>query len=366
MADTKDTRPATDPADGLLHDLPLADIQEDVNFPIFAPDGLAGWDITWTLRREQPPGGRGDGSKHRANWGTANPCSLRFEARRGATTFRLKQFLYDWGPAAGDLPCLWGSAATSFDLPGGYVGWHGRDFQGREGGYARLSRTSCELAVTEGELGADGAADVFRSLARLDTARARALLATPYARLSYWARHAPDPVNAPIGFLRWRRDRRPRRTTWLTADEADGLDIGVDLPADTGLALDSVIVFDYPAHREFEFVFDTGPDKGHELRAILFDRPDAYDRLRPWTEEKHPCRTERLSDGSLLSFVSDTHGAYTAIRDPQGAVPLMVLTSARTGWDRTWIEDLLPRIAVRGLDASATAPDSMPAGGGAR
>ena len=59
MADTKDTRPATDPADGLLHDLPLADIQEDVNFPIFAPDGLAGWDITWTLRREQPPGGRG-------------------------------------------------------------------------------------------------------------------------------------------------------------------------------------------------------------------------------------------------------------------------------------------------------------------
>ena len=77
-------------------------------------------------------------------------------------------------------------------------------------------------------------------------------------------------------------------------------------------------------------------------------------------------RTERLSDGSLLSFVSDTHGAYTAIRDPQGAVPLMVLTSARTGWDRTWIEDLLPRIAVRGLDASATAPDSMPAGGGAR
>jgi hypothetical protein len=364
MVEQTSRQTADVPADGLLHDLPLSEIQDRVNFPIFAPDGLEGWDITWTLREEQPPGGRGEGSGHRANWGTANPCSLRFEARRGDTVFRLKQFLYDWGPAAGDLPCLWGSPATSFTLPGGYVGWHGRDFQGREGGYARLSRTSCELAVTSGELGVDDAAEVFRSLTRLDTARSQALRSTPYARLSYWARHAPDPVNAPIGFLRWRRDRRPLRTTWMTADETDGLGIRVDLPQGFGLALDSAILFEYRTHREFEFVFDTGPDKEHEVRVILFDRPDAYDRLRPWVEEKHPCRTETLSDGSLLSFVSDTHGAYTAIRDPQGAFPLLVLTSAHAGWDRTWIVNLLSGITLFGLEATRMAPGTVPAGGG--
>ncbi|MBL6430343.1 MAG: hypothetical protein HPM95_00430 [Alphaproteobacteria bacterium] len=136
----------------------------------------------------------------------------------------------------------------------------------------------------------------------------------------------------------------------------------MDLPIDTGLALDSVIVFDYPTHREFDLSSTQLPTRATSCGRSSSTAPTpttAYGHGR----RKTPCRTERLFDGSLLSFVSDTHGAYTAIRDPQGAVPLMVLTSARTGWDRTWIEDLLPRIAVRGLDASATAPDSIPAGG---
>ncbi|WP_029057468.1 hypothetical protein [Stappia stellulata] len=363
MTEDTDTNRADAFADGLLHDLPLADIQARVNFPVFEPTQLVDWDITWTLRTEQPPGGRETGSGHRANWGTANPCSLRFEARRDETVFRLKQFLYDWGPAAGDLPCLWGSPATPIPLDGDYLGWHGRDFQGREGGYARLARTSCELAVISGELGEDGTAHVFRSLVRLGGPHSDARLTLPLARLSYWARHAPDPVNAPIGFLRWRRDRRPRKTIWKAADACDALDVAVHLPPDAGLALDSVIVFEYRTHREFEFVFDTGADKGHEVRIILFDRPDAYDRLRPWSLEKHPCHLETLSDGSLLAFVSDTHGAYTAIRNPDGSHPLLVLTSAREGWDRSWVAGLVAGIEASGLDVPGTHPGGLRAGG---
>ncbi|MFD9486376.1 hypothetical protein ACFWBX_20815 [Streptomyces sp. NPDC059991] len=327
--------------------------QEWCNFTVWHPERLpAGCDsATTTLRKEAPPGRTGQDSG-RTPWSRANPAAFRTEIAGGGRRLRLKQFLYDWAFPAADHPALWGSETLTFPIGEGRVVWLGTDYLGHAAASARMSRTTVELSVLEGEFTGEELVELYRSLRPAVPGAPARVIGTPFGELSYWARHQDvDMVSVPTGLFTFHRRTRPHEGDWVAADELTGFLTDQRLPALLGgFPADSAAVFaDADGSRELEVIYTSGG--GDELRLTL-QRSGRGRMPFPPQREKHPARAKEIGlDGQTLylAYVDEGVGPFDAMwHDVNAGVEARLLSSAREGLDK---EFMLAR--VREVLASA-------------
>ena len=334
------------------------DAQAWCNFTLWHPGQLpVGCDsAVGTLRREAPPGRTG-ASAGRTPWSSANPAAYRTEISGGGRRLRLKQFLYDWAFPAADHPCLWGSKPRPFPIGGRRVVWLGTDYLGHPAAAARMSRTTVELSVLEGEFTDTELVELFRSLRPADPAADARVLATPFSELSYWARYPADTVEVPTGLFLFKRPEGPHEGDWVPPAGLEAFLRAQGLPAALGgFPADSAAL--YPgAGRATELeVLYTCPHSGAELRLML-QRPGRGRMQFPPRQDQHPSHTEQLDDAGRavhLAYVDGDVGPFDAVwQEPDGTLQLRLLSSARQGIDRAFFLSCL-------TETTATTPLTGP------
>jgi hypothetical protein len=338
--------------------------QEWCNFvlwhPTRLPDGCTV--ANTTLRREAPPGRVEGVTAGRTPWSTNNPCAYRYEIAGPGRTARVKQFLYDWAFPALDHPSLWKSNAHAVALDERYVVWIGVDYRGNRAAAARLARTTIELSVLSGQFTDDELVDVFRGLRPVDRDAAGRIAATPFAELSYWARHLDAPmIDVPHGLWAFRRAKSngsDHEGAWSVVPGELDLDGAGDAPVRLGgLTFDSAATFDGEAGREVEAVYSDRVDRGHELRLITH----RLGRGRigwPPAPEPHPASRETVHMGTtevMLAWVDRHYGPFDAVFLHHGrGLVVKLLSSAGVGLDRPWFDAALTEL-VEQLDAGPDA-----------
>ncbi|TQK50340.1 hypothetical protein FBY35_0666 [Streptomyces sp. SLBN-118] len=308
------------------------------NFTLWHPAELPGRCDTavGTLRKEAPPG-RTAASAGRTPWSDANPAAYRTEISGGGRRLRLKQFLYDWAFPAADHPCLWGSETRAFPIGAGRVVWLGTDYLGHSAASARMSRTTVELSVLEGEFADEELVDLYRALRPADPAAPARIVRTAFSELSYWARHTTDMVSVPTGLYFFHRRDRLHEGDWVPTAELASFLAAQDLPAGlSGFASDSAVVFTGPqGARELEAIY-TNAAGGGELRLVL-QRSGAGRMPYPPEREKHPARTQKTQVRGRsvdLAYVDPAVGPFDAVwQDPALGVEGKLLSSAGQGMD---------------------------------
>lgn len=318
--------------------------QDWCNFVLWRPSRLPeGCGTTvGTLRREAPPG-RVD-AQGRTPWSDANPSGYRTEISGGGRRLRLKQFLYDWAFPAADHPCLWGSVTRPRPLDGGRVVWLGTDYLGHRAGSARMARTTVELSVLEGEFSDDEIVALFAGLQPAVPAAVPRVLGTPFAELSYWARHPVEAVSVPTGVFVFHRRGREDRGEWIPSAEVAAFLSGQGVPPSAGgFRAESAATFgDGAAIRELEVVY-TSPS-GSELR-LTVQRTGGGRLEFPPQRDKHPAAEEERDIGGRrvhLGYLSAEFGACDAWWQHPDGYDLRLLGSAGAGMGR---EEFLARVA---------------------
>ena len=320
--------------------LPADRAQPWCNFVLWKPAALpAGCrTLTSTLRKEAPPGHEG-ATTGRSPWSEANNAVHRSEIGGPGRRLRLKQFLYDWAFPAADHPCLWGSRARPVPLPRGQVLWFGEDYLGNAGTSTRMSRTTIELSVLEGEFTDTELIRLHESLVPCGGDVVRRVLATPFHALSYWARHRVDMVAVPTGLFVFQRRDRPHEGTWAATGELPGFLAAHRIPpALGGFTAESAATFTSTSGaREIEIVY-TCPDlDGSELRVVL-QRAGKGRIPFPPRREKHPASTEDVDVAGRpvhLAYVDPVLGPFDAQwSDPATGTEGKLVSSTHTGLDR--------------------------------
>ncbi|MFJ9002805.1 hypothetical protein ACIRG8_31200 [Streptomyces sp. NPDC102359] len=296
--------------------------------PTRLPDGCRA--ATGTLRREAPPG-RVE-AQGRTPWSDANPSGYRTEIHGHGRRLRLKQFLYDWAFPAADHPCLWGSTTRAAPIGDGRVVWLGTDYLGHRAASARMARTTVELSVLEGDFTDDEIVALYAALRPADPETVPRVLATPFAELSYWARHPATPVSVPTGVFRFHRHGR-HDGDWIPSGQVTGFltDQGVPVTAGAFRAESAATFGDGTAVRELDVVYSS--PSGDEVR-LTAKRTGAGRLTFPPERDKHPATAEihDLAGRPVhLGHLSADHGACDAWWQHPGGIDLRLLGSARTG-----------------------------------
>jgi hypothetical protein len=322
--------------------MPAADAQAWANFVVWTPGTLpAGCTLTRSTVRMEAPPGRVDGhTVGRTPWCENNPTAYRFEVEGPGRRLRVKQFLYDWTFPALDHPCLWGSAARPMPIHDRDVVWFGTDYQRLRAASARLSRTTVELAVLDGEFSDEEIHELYASLRPADPQAALAVHRTPFAELSYWARRDDAVIlNVPVGLWSFHRNR-DHTSRWLADVEAEPVVKGLGLPLAIGeFRLDSTGHFvDAEGREETEIVYAGGPDRGREVR-IIAQRPGRGSLHVPAEAEPgqpgHRSVRQRLGAEVQLAWVDERYGAMQAVFTANG-LDLCVLSTSGVGMDVEW------------------------------
>jgi hypothetical protein len=285
--------------------------QDWCNFVLWRPSRLPeGCDTSvGTLRREAPPG-RVEAAG-RTPWSDANPCGYRTEISGGGRRLRLKQFLYDWAFPAADHPCLWGSRA-------------------------RPAGTTVELSVLEGEFSDEEIVALFAALRPAVPEAVPRVLATPFAELSYWARHPADMVSVPTGVFRFHRRGREHDGDWVPSEKVVAFLTAQGVPVAAGeFRAESAATFGDGADvRELDVVYSS--PSGGEVR-LTAQRTGGGRLVFPPERDEHPATVEVCDLGGRpvhLGHLSAEFGACDAWWQHPDGYDLRLLGSAGEGLGR--------------------------------
>ncbi|WP_030186458.1 hypothetical protein [Streptomyces sp. NRRL S-813] len=326
------------------------------NFVLWRPSRLPGGceRSVGTLRREAPPG-RIE-AEGRTPWSDANPCGYRTEILGGGRRLRLKQFLYDWAFPAADHPCLWGSRTRPAEIGAGRVVWLGTDYLGHRAASARLAGTTVELSVLEGDFTDEEIVALFAGLRPAVPDAVPRVLATPFAELSYWARHPAEMVSVPTGVFHFHRRGRAHEGDWVPSQKVVAFLTAQGVPVTAGeFTAQSAAAFgDGAAVRELDVVYSA--PSGGELR-LTAQRTGGGRLAFPPQRDKHPATAEVTDLGGRplhLGYLSAEFGACDAWWQHPDGYDLRLLGSAGTGLGRDAFLGLVAEID-RGLQLAGRA-----------
>jgi hypothetical protein len=334
----------------MLLTLPPEQAQPYCNFVLFAPSQLPkGFMVTeQSLRRECIPGRLSD-MPGRSPWSEANNCAYRMVISDGVRRIRVKQFLYDWAPAAADQPCLWQSKTTYKPLQNGFVAWFGKDYKNQVGAYTAMFRTSCEVSVEHGEFTVDELHGLLDSLQPVSQQALKIINQQPFFKLSYWARFSCSNVNVPYGLWYYRRLNNKEKRIWnVDLNKITHIAAKLNLASMVrfGYNIDSICHFNEMPSAEVQFIFST-LNKSYPQLNLFIDSSNTTIQIPPKLE-KHPCVTETFMLGILtiyLAYVSVECGPFEVTwQDDKNHYRGLLLCSSHTQMTKeTFIE------IVRGL-----------------
>lgn len=279
----------------------------------------------------------------RTPWTTNNPAAFRVEIRGQDRQLRIKQFLYDWAFPALDHPSLWKSQTSAEKISDQHIVWHGIDYRGKSGASARLTGTTVELSVLEGSFSRDEITDLYRSLRPVDPGAAEAIASTPFAMLSYWARHSDAPLlGVPLGL--WQLHQPDDETiTWTTAKQLRGSKLISAPERLVGLPLDSVAIYHGHSYIEREYLYRG--ERGRELRLHELNSDQVAQGIQP---SSHPANHERIASANhhiRLGYINEAYGPFDAlIEDHEERPKWRVLASTDTRTNRAWFLNALSEL----------------------
>lgn len=325
--------------------------QEWCNFvllePARLPEGLAL--EARGVRPEAPPSPRRGHEPLRPEWTDSNRSAHRGVYAGRGRRLRIKQFLYDYAPAAFDHPCLWESDRIEPFVSGGHLGWLGTDFRRRRAAAIHADRTMVEVSVLEGDFPADQLVSLCRGLRpSVPEARTR-ILATPLVDLCYQRRHREPPIAVPVGY--WAHKRREESTVSVyRPEEAPAALAGLDRQGleRFGYRLRGLFVFGDPgAPEEVDRVLEHDDDPGRQAR-LLVSRDGVPGGLPfpPRRETRQACRDRVVEIAGRAvhhAFVDPRYGQHEAVWRADGLVFMLIVKP--TGKTSTeWFEAVLREV----------------------
>lgn len=173
-------------------------VLEEANFPIFSPKQLlSGLKLMQASFRPE-------------NSKRLYPrCSLKLilEDEDVGKKLSIKEFYYDWAPAAYDCPSLWKNYEefTEDDTPepqpylvGNDVLWIGVNYRNQRAASLIKERTTIEMVVMEGDLSDQELIQIAVGLVPLNMSQWNGILSKDFAQMSYGYPKAIKAVNVPI------------------------------------------------------------------------------------------------------------------------------------------------------------------------
>jgi hypothetical protein len=322
--------------------------QPRCNFVLLAPHVLPeGLTVEHaTLRPECPPGRvEGEEADRRPDWSLANRSCFRFEIAGEGRRLRVKEFLYDWAPAAFDHPSLWKSRNRGFEV-GHHIGWLGSDFRGRPAASLHVERTMIEIRVVEGEFEGEELRAICRGFEPAFAEARQRIAETPLAELAYQRRHAELVIAVPVGY--WKHERTPPDLlATLFAGEAAPAHLpgrAVRPPSRLRYRLDSTFVYgDVLAPQEADFVHVHPDDPGMYIRVLASPAGVPNGIAHPPSLDQQPCSTETLHVGGRevhYAFADERWGPHEVVFQDRGQ-NVMLLVKPAAWSDRAWFLDLL-------------------------
>lgn len=248
---------------------------DEANFPIFYPVQLPG-DLKLkkaSFRKENPKR-----SYPRSS------LKLIFEDESTGKKLSIKEFNYDWAPAAYDCPSLWKNheqfAEEDTPEPKPYliendVLWVGVNYRNQRAASIITGRTTIEMIVVEGNLSDQELIQIATGFNPLSKVQSDRILSKNIAQTSYGYPQAVEAVNVPISF--WKFPLEDSRIKFQTAFRP--LDIPkmavaahLPLPNDSGYRLDSVFAYHvdvFPSEEsKYNFVYENESYKGSTIQLL--------------------------------------------------------------------------------------------------
>jgi hypothetical protein len=312
----------------------LVEAQPWCNFSVLT-SRLPDTKITSSLRPEAPPGRiKEQLDRGRSPWSITNRSTIRSTLVREDAAFRLKQFLYDWGPPTCAHPSLWKSKVTPV-LERGRILWLGVDYRGKRAVAMIYGRTTLELSAETAQTTDEALIEVATSLEPISADAHSAICCTPLFQLAYSARHTDKPSGGPYGF--WKHGGDARMQTSLTASAAD-YNIAQIKVANTILEPDSVLTFHAAGKiHEIEFLWSALGNPELCVRAIYTPSHLSFGVVCPAELNQHPAitLTEGIGPDTIyLAFANKQHGPFEAVsRVPHGRVMILVAPHSQIDLD---------------------------------
>lgn len=306
-----------------VHQMGWEEAQSWCNFVLMKPRNLPGdLELERAQMRPEAPPGRPEHLEQqtRPAWTQSNRAVHRVEYVGHGRRLRIKQFFYDYAPAAFDHPCLWESEKVHPFHVNQHIGWIGRDFRKLQAATINLDRTTVELSVTSGVFTDGELKEICVSLSPvLPEVRAR-ILATPFSELCYQSRHREPPIAVPVGY--WAHKRLPeslKMTVQRAADVQADTSVFAILPlGEYGYQLDSVFIYgELKSPQEKDYIFQHSEDVGRFVRLLVSpsESPGAIP-YPPERELRQPCTSQIIEIGDCRvyhAYYDERYGQHEAV-----------------------------------------------------
>lgn len=327
------------------------DVIEKANFSVFFPDRLPK-DLTLKEVSFRPE-----------NWDGSYPRSslkLSFEDDNSHRKLSIKQFNYDWAPAAYDCPSLWKNHQNfnHLDTPAPRpflvdynILWIGTNYRNQSAASIIKDRTTIEFVITEGEFSDAELIDIAKQLTPLNQEQHKHILSKNMAELSYGYPKTVASVNVPISF--WSFPVENSQVKFQTAYKknevpATALAAHIPLAANSPYKLEAVFAYhvkDKPdKNTRYNFVYEHATHKGNTIQILqMANDSSSVCTFPPKPDNTQKFITELRKVGEFdcyYAYRSEIYGPHELIFQYKGNTYL-VLAKPSSFTSKDWFFDLM-------------------------
>ncbi len=303
-----------------------------------------------------------------ASFRTENPtrdyprCSLKlvFGVEEIGRQISIKEFNYDWSPAACDCPSLWKNhkdfATVDTPMPqphmiGSDVLWVGFNYRNQRAASIITERTTVEIVVMKGELSDKELVQIAQSLKPLNSDQRDGILAKDIAQISYGYPKTVKAVNVPISF--WSFPVGGSKIKYQTAFSPQDVPVvakSAHYPLQKASGYNLVTVFAYheeanpTANSRYNFVYEHNVHKGStiQIQHVYKDSPAACKfPPEPDTTQKFLTTTTKIQGIDChYAYRSEECGPFEVVFEHKDYRYLMLVKP--TSWtNKQWLFEFL-------------------------
>lgn len=327
-------------------------VLEQANFPVFVPTQLPS-DLKLKDASFRPVNPKRDYPR--------SSLKLTFESESTGKKLSIKQFNYDWGPAAYDCPSLWknhvqyADVDTPAPLPyllGNDVFWIGANYRNTRAASIIKERTTVEMADCGTKaLSNEELILIASSLKLLNTGQYDRIVSKSYAETCFGYPDHINAVNVPISFWSFPTDKSQIKLQIAFPAIKIPSEIMAahwPLPIESGYRLDSVFVYfgERPTLSEsrYHFVYEHKEHKGVTIQILQMNKASPASCTYPPT----PDLTQKFKHSMLeangkeffYAYRSEQFGPHEIIFQ-HGDYNYLMLVKSASWTNKEWFLSLL-------------------------